>query len=133
MTPQRNNILVVDDEPVIVESARKILSAEGYVVRTANTAESALSMLRDEAPDIALVDLKLPELSGMDLLGIVKKEFPHMGVIVMTGYTTEENALAAMQNGAVAFLPKPFSFEELLSAIQRASQLANVPLEQRNT
>lgn len=115
-------ILVVDDEPVIIESATKALSAEGYAVRAAGSAESAVQLLRAEAPDIVLIDLQLPKLSGMDLLQTIKREFPQVAAIVMTGYTTEENASAALQHGAVIFLPKPFSFEELLSAVERAGR-----------
>ena len=128
---ERLGILVVDDETVILQSIRKILSAEGCAVRTTPDAESALAALRAEPPDIAVIDLALPALSGMELLEIIRKEFPHVTVIMMTGYSTVENAAAALHNGAFDFLPKPFACEELLSAVQRAGRFANLPEEMR--
>lgn len=125
-------ILVVDDEPVIIASATKTLGAEGYAVRSANTAESALELVRADTPDIVLIDLKLPMLSGLELLETIKKDFPQIKAIVMTGYTTEENARAAIEHGAVIFLPKPFSFEELLSAVERAGRFVKEDMKIRN-
>jgi len=128
---ERLSILSIDDETVILESIRKILSAEGFAVRTSPDAESALAALRAQPPDIALIDLKLPILSGMELLEIIRTEFPHVAVIMMTGYSTLENAVAALHNGAFDFLPKPFAFEELLSAVQRAGRFVNLPEKMR--
>ena len=128
---ERLSILSIDDETVILDSIRKILSAEGFAVRTSPDAESALAALRTQPPDIALIDLKLPVLSGMELLEIIRTEFPHVAVIMMTGYSTPENAVAALHNGAFDFLPKPFAFEELLSAVRRAGRFVSLPEELR--
>ncbi len=129
---QKTKILVVDDEAVILDTVPKILRAEGFEISTAATAESALDILRAGAPDIVLVDLKLPKLSGMEFLDIAKKEFPQVAVIMMTGYSTLNNAVAALENGAFDFLPKPFTFEELLSAVQRAARFVNLPAAGRS-
>lgn len=115
-------ILVVDDEAVILDSAQKILSREGFVVRITNSAERALDLLRADPPAIMLVDLKLPKISGMELLILARREFPALAVILMTGYSTLENAVTALKNGAFDFLPKPFAFEELLSTVHRAGR-----------
>lgn len=115
-------ILVVDDEAVILDSAQKILSREGFVVRITNSAERALDILRADPPAVMLVDLKLPKLSGMELLNLTRREFPALAVILMTGYSTLENAVTALKNGAFDFLPKPFAFEELLSTVHRAGR-----------
>jgi DNA-binding response OmpR family regulator len=128
---ERVSILVVDDETVILESIRKILRSEGFAVGTSPDAESALVLLRGQPPDIALIDLALPSLSGMELLGIIRTEFPQVASIMMTGYSTLENAITALQNGAFDFLPKPFAFEELLSTVQRAGRFAHLPGEMR--
>jgi len=125
------NILVVDDEMVIRESLRKILSAEGFRVRTTTDAESALDILRGWETDIAFIDLKLPTLSGMDLLGLIRREFPQIPTVMMTGYSTQENAVTSLQNGAFDFLPKPFAFEELLSTVQRAERFIKLPVSMR--
>jgi CheY-like chemotaxis protein/glycine cleavage system H lipoate-binding protein len=124
---QKTKILVVDDEAVILDSVPKILRAEGFEISTADTAERALDILRTGAPEVVLVDLKLPRLSGMEFLDIAKKEFPQAAAIMMTGYSTLFNAVAALQNGAFDFLPKPFTFEELLSVVQRAARFVNLP------
>ncbi len=124
---EKHKILVVDDETVIISSAQKILRAGGFEVCTAIDAESAGEKLRAEKPHIALVDLKLPGLSGLELLDIVKKDFPRTVVIMMTGYATLDNAVAFLKNGAFDFLPKPFTFEELQSTVQRASRFIDLP------
>ncbi len=128
---EKQKILVVDDEAVIIESARKVLSTEGFTVLAALDAESALDMLHAETPDIILIDLKLPNLSGMELLEIIQKEFPQIAAIVTTGYTTVDNAVKSLQKGAFDFLPKPFSFEELLGIIQRACRFIALPAKDR--
>jgi CheY-like chemotaxis protein len=128
---EKHKILVVDDEPVVIASADKILSAEGYVVRIADNAESALDSLQTDVADLMLIDLKLPKLSGIELLEIVNKQFPQIAAVVITGYTTEENAIASLQKGAFDFLPKPFSFEELLGTVQRACRFIELPVSLR--
>ncbi|MDZ7290234.1 MAG: response regulator [candidate division KSB1 bacterium] len=128
----KHKILVIDDEAVILDSARKILSAEGFEVRTAEAAESALDILQTGAPDAILIDLKLPGLSGMELLDIVRKNLPQVAAIMMTGYSTLDNAVTSLKNGAFDFLPKPFTFEELLSTVLRASRFIDLPMAERS-
>ncbi len=121
------NLLVIDDETVIRESIRRLLSAEGFAVQARADAESGLALLREAVPDVVFVDLKLPKQSGMEFLDVVQKEFPQVAAIVMTGYSTLENAVASLQHGALDFLPKPFGFEELLSTAQRAGRFVRLP------
>lgn len=122
-------ILVVDDEAVITGAARKILGAEGFEVFTAADAEKALDLLPSVLPEVAFLDLMLPGLSGLDLLGRIRQEFPNTVVIMMTGYSTLENAIAFLQSGAFDYLPKPFGYEELLSTAQRASRFSALRTE----
>jgi CheY-like chemotaxis protein len=122
---EKQTILVIDDEAVIVDAARKILSIEGFAVQTAADAEAALPILQKAAPDIALIDLMLPGLSGMELLHFIKRDFPRTVVIMMTGYSTLENAVGFLKDGAIDFLPKPFAFEELVSTVRRAGRFAD--------
>ncbi|MCG3120304.1 MAG: Glycine cleavage system H protein [bacterium] len=129
---EKIKILVVDDEAVILDSAQKILSREGFGVRITNSAERALEILHADPPAIMLVDLKLPKLSGMELLKLVRGEFPALAVIIMTGYSTLENAVAALKNGAFDFLPKPFAFEELVSTLHRAVRSLALPIAARD-
>ena len=115
-------ILVVDDEQVILDSARKILAPEGVKVLTAPDAERALGLLTAEAPDILITDLVLPGASGMKLLESALNQNPALVVILTTGYSTVENAVAALKHGALEFLPKPFTCDELVATVSRARQ-----------
>ena len=122
-------ILVVDDEQVILDSAKKILSPEGVRVLTALDAETALKVLVAESPDILLTDLILPGASGMKLLEGALAHDPGLVVILTSGYSTVQNAGAALKHGALEFLPKPFTCEELLASVARARQA----IESRST
>jgi|CXWL01.1.fsa_nt_gi DNA-binding response OmpR family regulator len=113
-------VLVVDDEPVILDSARKILASDVLHVRTAPDAEAAADLLRAEPADIVITDLVLPGASGMKLLEDLLEHDPGLVVIITTGYSTVENAAAALKHGAFDFLPKPFTCDELLSCVARA-------------
>ena len=115
-------ILVVDDEQVILDSAKKILAPEGVSVLTAPDAETALSVLTDKAPHILITDLVLPGASGMKLLESALKHRPGLIVILTTGYSTVENAVAALKDGAFEFLPKRLTCDELLACVGRARQ-----------
>jgi CheY-like chemotaxis protein/glycine cleavage system H lipoate-binding protein len=119
---EQPKILVVDDEAVITGATEKILRAEGYRVQGTADAEMALKLFRSDPPDIALVDLKLPGLSGLELLNIVRRDYPQTVVIMMTGCSMLDNAIVFLKCGAFDFIPKPFTFEELLGAVQRAGR-----------
>lgn len=115
-------VLVVDDEPVILDSARKILGSENFEVLTAASAEAAMEVLTAEAPDILISDLLLPGASGMKLLELASERDPGLLIIITTGYSTAENAGDALKHGAFAFLPKPFTCDELSSCAVRARE-----------
>ncbi|HEX9652414.1 MAG TPA: response regulator [bacterium] len=114
------DILIVEDEPVVVESAQKILSTEDYRIDAAEDAETALQKLQQNTYKIVLSDLMLPNINGFELLKKVKKDFPGMQTIMITGYATLENAVKSFKLGAFDFIPKPFDFEELLGVVSRA-------------
>lgn len=116
----KHTILVVDDEQVVQDAARRILTARGFAVHTVGDAEEALSVLPTLGPDVALIDVMLPGLSGLDLLDRVRAHYPDMVVLVTTGYTSVDHAVTALRGGAFDFLPKPFTFDELLGPIYRA-------------
>jgi DNA-binding response OmpR family regulator len=124
---ERLKILVVDDEQVILDSATRMLGSDRCQVLTALDAESAMDILRAEGPDILVSDLVLPGASGMELLESASEHDPSLVSIITTGYSTVENAVRAMKRGAFDFLPKPFTFEELLSSTSRAVRV----IEQR--
>jgi len=130
-TREQPKILVIDDEQVILDSARRILKAGGFPVLTANDAESALQILKTDPQDIAICDLMLPGLSGFEFLEAAQQHDPSLVVIITTGYSTVDNGVDALKKGAFDFLPKPFSFEELVSQVDRASRFAKLPIKQR--
>jgi len=120
-------VLVVDDEQVILDSARKILGVDLQVL-TAPDAEAASRLLSSEAPDILITDLVLPGASGMSLLEAALEQDPGLVVILTTGFSTVENAVAALKHGAFDFLPKPFTCDELLSSVARACRAVEMRL-----
>ncbi len=125
---QTRKILVVDDEKVILDSARKILASDSLQVILAPDAEAAQQILLSERPDIAIIDLVLPGASGMKLLDIALEHDPALVIIITTGYSTVENAVAALKQGAFDFLPKPFTCDELLSGVARAHRAIELRL-----
>jgi len=125
---EKFKILAVDDEQVILDSAAKMLGSETFRVLTALDAEKALQILEAEAPDILITDLVLPGASGMELLETASEQDPTLLTILTTGYSTVENAVAALKRGAFDFLPKPFTFDELLSCVDRARRAIELRL-----
>jgi two-component system phosphate regulon sensor histidine kinase PhoR len=113
-------ILVVDDEMRIREGCRDVLSKEGFEVASADGGKKGLDMIAREHYDIILLDLMMPELSGLEVLPEVKASHPDTVVIVITGYATIEHSIEAMKSGAFDFIPKPFSPEQLKVVVSKA-------------
>ena len=113
-------ILVIDDEPVICDGCRLPLSDQGFLVDTCGSGTKGLEMLLGGEYDLALLDMKLPDMSGMEILQNVKHEKPGVYVIVMTGYSSVKNAVDAMKLGAFDYIAKPFTDDELLISVKRA-------------
>ena len=120
MDEPKPKILVVDDDPDILRLLRQRLEQLGYAVSTAATGMEALGMLAGEHPDVILLDLRLPRLSGLDVLKEVKQTAPELTVIVMTAYATVEKAVEAMKEGAYDFLTKPLTPGHLELVVQKA-------------
>ena len=118
MEPSR--ILVIDDEPVIRDGCRLSLSDQGFAVDTCRRGTQGIAMLLGGEYDLALLDMKLPDISGMEILQTVKHEKPGVYVIVMTGYSSVQNAVDAMKLGAFDYISKPFTDDELLISVKRA-------------
>jgi DNA-binding NtrC family response regulator len=123
-------ILVIDDEQAICEGCRLALSDQGLVVDTCLSGTNGLELLLGGEYALALLDMKLPDVYGMDILRRVKKEKPGIYIIVMTGYSTVQNAVEAMKLGAFDYLAKPFSDDELWISVQRAVE--NKRLKEEN-
>jgi signal transduction histidine kinase len=108
-----HKILVIDDEEVVLDSCTDVLSGGDCQVLTAGNGAEGLKRLEDVQPDLIFVDLKMPGLSGLEVLERIRVKRPLMVVIVITGYATVSSAVEAMKKGAFDFLPKPFTPEEL--------------------
>ncbi len=113
-------ILVVDDERVIREILAEFLTLEGYIVHTVEDGEKALTELRLRPYDLLITDLKMPRLSGLQLLEKIEQERLGVLTILMTGFGTVETAIEAMKKGAYDYLLKPFKVEEVIHVVERA-------------
>jgi len=107
------SVLVVDDEPIVCHSVRKILSKQSCAVEEAFDVDAALQKMRLQKYDLVLLDLKMPKRSGMEVLGSIRTQYPDLPVIMVTGHGTIETAIEATRLGAFNFIPKPFTPQEL--------------------
>jgi two-component system response regulator HydG len=108
-------VLVVDDEPQMRRILERILAGPRYQVSTAEDGEQGLTLLLSTAPDVALVDIRMPKLNGLDLLSRVKESGVESEIIMMTGHGTVEEAVAAVKLGAYHFLKKPFEDNDVVA------------------
>src|SRR6266849_8892233 len=113
------NILVVDDEPSILKLLKEALTQWGYQVGCVGTGAEALEAVRTELYDAAITDIRMPDMSGLDLLREIKKHDESIEVIVMTGYPTITSAVEALKEGAYDYLSKPLIFDELEHVMRR--------------
>jgi DNA-binding NtrC family response regulator len=116
-------ILVVDDEENVCHSVKKILGRKGYEVAQALTVDDAVKILTEMSFDLVITDLMIPGSSGIELLQIIRSKYPELEVIMITGYASIESAVQATKLGASAYLPKPFTPDELTQVTERT--LAN--------
>jgi len=125
-SPKKERILVVDDSVNTLEVLQRNLMSAGYKVFTAPGVREALEILSETGLDLVITDLKMPKVSGLDLVRHIRENFKDTEVIMITGYPSIERAVEAVKTGAEEFLPKPFTDVELLSAVQRALNKAKM-------
>jgi len=113
------SILVVDDDVDVRKSLSSILSKEGYSVETVENGKQATKISEKSRFDIALIDVKLPDMEGTELLHRLKENQPRMIRIVITGFPTLENAMETINEGADGYILKPFDTEKLLEMIRK--------------
>ena len=116
-------LLLVEDEPSVREAFALRLTAQGYIVQTAGSGEDALALLRSFEPDILVLDLVMPNLSGLDVLAQVKQTTPNLPVIVLTARGTVKDAVEAMRLGAFDFVAKSIGMDDLQHTLRRATDL----------
>lgn len=113
-------ILVVDDEKIIVRSVQMILKAEGYNIEGASSGKDAILKMEQNSYDLVLTDLMMPEMDGISLIRWLKKNKPAVGVVILTGYPSQETIKEALELGIIDYVPKPFTPAVLLDVTQRA-------------
>ncbi len=126
-----DTILVVDDEANYLTVMEALLSEAGYEVRTAASGTEALKIASHADLDLVLSDMKMPKMSGIDLLGELKRLQPDLPVIIMTAFGTVEKAVEAMKKGAFDYILKPFKNEEILMTIAKALEHRRLLLQNR--
>ena len=114
------SILLVDDEPDIIEVLEIVLQDEGMEVSKSSSAQAALELLRQREVDIVISDIRMPDMSGVELLKEAKQLAPDTVFVLMTAYASTETAIEALQHGAYDYLTKPFKMDELLAIVRRS-------------
>ena len=116
-------ILVVDDDESITRTMKAILEDEGYKVDIAATGREAIKKTEETAYNVALLDIRLPDMEGIELLKLMKDAVPRTRKIMVTGYPSMQNAVAALNKNADAYLIKPVDIEKLLNTVKEQVQL----------
>jgi DNA-binding NtrC family response regulator len=116
------NILVVDDDPDVCEYLQDFLTSEGFAVTIVNDPTQALVNLREHEFHVAVLDLMMPKLSGIDLLTQIRQTDDDIAVIILTGYPSLETAASSIEHDVSAYIRKPFSISEFREAIQRIAK-----------
>ncbi|MBS7626557.1 response regulator [Candidatus Bathyarchaeota archaeon] len=114
----KKRILVVEDDQTILKSIREILELEGYIVDTADRGEEAVKKSETNIYNLALIDIRLPDMDGTKLLSMLKETTPKMSKIILTGYPSMESAIEAVNKGADGYLVKPIDMDTLLNKVK---------------
>jgi len=125
----QSRILVIDDEIGICEGVKRALELNGMLVDFALDGPAGIKILEEEKYDLVLLDIKMPQISGLDLIKMIQEIDPEIICIIITGYATVEMAVTAIKRGAYDFLTKPFSVEVLLLAVSQGLERRNLLLE----
>jgi len=125
-------ILIVEDEVDLALRCQRLLKSEGYEVRTASCAEKALEYIQDEEPHLVVTDLKMPGMGGMELLKRINAQHPEIQTVMMTAFSTIEDAVEAMRLGASNFVPKPFTPEHFRIVVDKVLAERGIREENRN-
>lgn len=119
MNPKRQRLLVVDDDPVIAQSCKRLLSSEGYVVSVAGLGEEAIKRILKEEFSLVITDIRLPDIYGLRVLKETKIIQPETDVVVITGYPSLDDAKESVRLGAFEYIEKPFAPEFLINTVKK--------------
>jgi DNA-binding NtrC family response regulator len=113
-------LMLVDDEEDFLDSLARRLGKRDFDISTATEGKQAISLAKKEKFDVAILDMKMPGMDGMELLGILKKKHKYLEILILTGYGGVDSAVEATKLGAYAYLEKPYEFEKLIETIKNA-------------
>ena len=116
---EKSRVLVVDDEDALRQVLSAELVGEGYLVETASDGDEAISMVQNKKYDLLLLDIKMNKVDGFEVLKFVKKGYPAVKVIMLTGFADLKNAIESKKLGAEDFVSKPYDLVDLLTTIER--------------
>jgi two-component system nitrogen regulation response regulator GlnG len=119
-------LLIVDDEQNLLYSLKRRLQSDSLNVRTAQTAKQGISAVREYAPDVAILDIRLPDMSGLDAFDRIREIDPRLPVILITAYATTDTAIEAMKRGAYEYLVKPVDVRQLNDVVTKAVELSRL-------
>lgn len=125
----RYKIIIIDDEEIVLDSCTQILEGTNYEVLTASNGTDGLALVQSQQPDLIYVDLKMPGISGIEVLKSAHEYDPAIVLVVITGYATVDSAVEAMKQGAYDFLPKPFTPDEFRLITERGIERRRLTLE----
>jgi FixJ family two-component response regulator/glycine cleavage system H lipoate-binding protein len=128
---KQSNILVIDDEKVIIDGVIKICSLENYSIDAALNVTTAIEKISKKYYSIIICDIMMPDGDGFQILNELQTKNIDSALIMMTGYSTVENAVNSLYRGAIDFIPKPFTVDELLSSIYRANKYQQIQGKQK--
>ena len=120
MKTENRHVLIIDDERPVLMTLEGLLKRHGYQVDTAPTATQGLKALKSKPPTLVLLDLRLPDADGLEMLERIKTELPEVQVIILTAHDSLHNAIESIKRGAYHFISKPYAPEELLSLVEKA-------------
>jgi DNA-binding NtrC family response regulator len=115
-------VLVIDDEAIVRLSCERALGQEGYEVTVAASGREGIEFLEKDTFGLVLLDLKMPDIDGVEVLNKINEKWPDTKVIMITGYSTVEIAVQALRLGAYNFIEKPFTPDTLLAAVREAME-----------
>src|SRR5438270_3251216 len=127
------SVLVVDDEALTLRTMSRALTDEGFEVLVAVSGEDALKVFAEEKPDLALLDIVLPGIDGVEVLREIKRTAPSTIVVMMSAYHMVDRAVEAMKLGAYDYLIKPFHVADMVNTIQRATEMLQLRVRVRDT
>jgi two-component system response regulator AtoC len=122
----KEKILIVDDERLVRQSLEKELSEQGYLAISADRGRAAIALVEEESPDLVLLDLRLPDLNGIEVLNRLREIDKNLTVLIMTAYSSIDTAIAAIRSGAYDYLAKPFDLETILLAVRQALEASTL-------